>query len=297
MNRDRKHKMLIIINPISGVKKRGLDEFRKLIESHLDQGLFEADFRVSSYAGHASEIVDEGLKSGILYFVVAGGDGSINEVAAKLKGTEAIMGILPAGSGNGLAHHLEIPVNSKDAIAVLNANKVEKIDTCMANDVFFISIAGIGFDARVARQFAKSKQRGFRTYARIAMKEYFRYKSRKYSLHLDGKELKVSAFFISFANSGQFGYNTRIAPGASIKDGKIDVCIVQKPPVSAIPHIAGLMFRRQIDRSKYMDIYQASEIIVKRKKGKSVNIDGEAISLDKKINIRISPASLNVIIP
>ncbi len=297
MNSEDRHKMLFIINPISGVKRKGIDEFRKLVDTYLDKSLFDAELVVTASPGHASRIAAEGLKDGIRYFVVAGGDGSINEVGAQLAGTDAVMGIVPAGSGNGLAHHLEIPVKMKEAIALLNHNNVEKIDSCMINDMFFVSIAGIGFDAKVAKQFAKTAQRGFKTYARLAMKEYLSYKPSIYKLSLDGKEMKVSAFFISFANSSQFGYNTRIAPKASITDGKIDVCIVSKPPVKAFPGIARLMYKRMIDHSKYLDTYQAEKILVKRKKGKTVNIDGEAVRMGKELNIFMRPASLNVIVP
>jgi len=297
MSSEKSQRMLFIINPISGVRKRGLEDFRKLMDVHLDNSIFDADIRVTAAPGHAGQITTEGIEEGIRYFVVVGGDGTINEVGAKLAGTDAVMGIIPAGSGNGLANHLKIPLKIEDAIGVLNRNKIEKIDTCLVEHLFFASIAGIGFDARVARQFANAGRRGFITYARIVLKEYFRYKSRKYKLTLDGKEQKVSAFFISFANSNQFGYNTRIAPKASITDGKIDVCVVKKPPLRAFPGIAHLMFRRRIDDSKYMETYQASDIYVKRKKGKTVNIDGEPIKLGKELRISIRPASLNVIVP
>jgi YegS/Rv2252/BmrU family lipid kinase len=207
------------------------------------------------------------------------------------------MGIIPAGSGNGLAHHLGIPIKIKDAVEVLNRQKIERIDTCLADDVFFVSIAGIGFDAKVARQFAKTRKRGWKTYAWIVLKEYASYKPGKYTLTLDGKEKKVKAFFISFANSSQFGYNTRIAPSASIVDGKIDVCIVEKPPVTAFPGIVHMMFRQRIHHSKYLETCQAADIIVERKQGNSVNIDGEPIKMGKKIHFSISPASLKVIVP
>ncbi len=290
-------RMLFIINPVSGVRKRGLEDFKAEVDAHLDQSVFMPDYRLSSSPGHAEIIAAEGLEEGVKYFVAVGGDGTINEIGRVLRGTDAVLGIIPAGSGNGLAHHLMIPEKTGDAIEVLNKNKLDRIDTCMADDVFFISIAGMGFDARVARQFAESKHRGFKTYARIAMKEYFRYKARNYKLRLDGEDMKVSAFFISFANSNQFGYNTRIAPNASLFDGKIDVCVVSKPPVQAFPGIAHLMFRRRIDHSKYMDTYKASDIIVRRKKGKTVNIDGEPVKLGKKVHIRVLPASLNVLVP
>ena len=297
MNKPDRIRILFIINPISGVRRRGLEEFTNLVSSRLDQDKFIADFRLTTSPGHATLIATEALEEGVRYFIAVGGDGTINEVGAVLSGTEAVLGVIPAGSGNGLAHHLGIPVKVKEAVDLLNVGHIERIDTCMANDVFFASIAGIGFDARVARQFAKSRQRGFKAYARIAMKEYYAYKPRKYVLTLDGQVHKVSAFFISFANSSQFGYNTRIAPNASIVDGKIDVCVVQKPPLQAFPGIAHLMFRRRIDRSKYLEIYQAADVSVRRKKGKTVNIDGEPIKMSKDIHIYVKHASLNVIVP
>ena len=292
-----KQKVLFIINPVSGVRHKKLDVFRKLIGDSLDHNRFDEEFITTAYQGHATEITKEAYDSGIRTFVVAGGDGSVNEVGAVLAGTDATLGIIPEGSGNGLAHHLNIPGKTAESISVLNRFKTVKIDTCMVNEVFFASIAGIGFDARVARQFAKSKHRGFITYARIVLKEYFTYKPGKYTLKLDGKELKTRAFFISFANSNQFGYNTRIAPNASLTDGMIDVCIVRKPPLFAIPLLAHLVFRKRVDRSKYMDLRRAAEIIIKRKKGKTVNVDGEPVKMQKELNISIRPASLNVLVP
>ena len=297
MNRPEREKLIIIVNPVSGDRKNRQGEFRDIIESSLDSERFNPDIRVTRYAGHGTEIASEGLEHGINRFVVAGGDGTINEVAEKLAGTDATLGIIPAGSGNGLAHHLGIPLRKKEAIELLNRDKTLRIDTCMVNDRFFASIAGIGFDARVARQFAKCNSRGFLTYAKIVLKEYLSYKPLKYHLKLDEDELQTEAFFISFANSSQFGYNTRIAPQASITDGLIDVCIVRKPPMKAFPGIARLMYQQKIDRSKYVEIYRASNIIVKRKKGKTVNIDGEAVKLGKKLHVTIKPSSLNVIVP
>ena len=292
-----KNKVFIIINPISGLKKKGLDKFKVLLNSDLDLNRYEPEIFVTKYAGHAGEITTQGLESGVRYFLVAGGDGTVNEVASIIVGTDAILGILPSGSGNGLAHHLKIPVNIPKAISVFNGGEVLRIDTCTVNDIFFASIAGIGFDAKVARQFAKSRRRGFFTYARIVFKEYFLYKSRDYVLKYDGKEIYTSAFFISFANSSQFGYNTRIAPNASITDGLIDICVVTKPPLVALPGITQLLVRQNIGNSKYMEITRASKIYVSRKKGKMVNVDGEPIKMKKELMIENQPASLNIVVP
>lgn len=296
MNDQLKH-LLFIINPISGVRKRDLSDFRILVEKLIDPTVFSVELKTSNYAGHASELAKDAYEDGTRYFVVVGGDGSVNEVAAVLKGTDAGLGIIPAGSGNGLARHLNIPLKTSDAIAMLNQWNILEIDTCTVNDVFFASLAGIGFDARIAREFSKSKGRGFRTYARTALKEYFSYKPKKYSLIMDGKKLKTEAFFITFANSSQFGYNTRISPEASITDGLIDVCIVRRPPLIAMPAVAHLVFRQKTNKSRYIEIYRASEIRVKRKKGKTVNVDGEPIKMKKDLIIKTAPASLKVVVP
>ncbi len=290
-------KILFIINPISGVGQQGMDEFKKLVGNVLDHALFSPEIMVSQYAGHAKKIAKDAVKKGVKYIAIAGGDGTVNEVASILVGTDAVLGIIPSGSGNGLAHHLGIPVKKSDAMALLNHQNVIQIDTCQVNDAFFVSIAGIGFDARVAKQFAKSRRRGFLTYGKIVFREYFTYRQRQYTLILDEEKMQTSAFFISFANSNQFGYNTRIAPNASITDGLIDVCIVRKPPVIELPLVAHLLYSRKVDKSKYIDIYRASEIIVKRKKDKIVNIDGEPVKMKKELKIGVRPVSLNVIVP
>ncbi|MEE4257933.1 MAG: YegS/Rv2252/BmrU family lipid kinase, partial [Bacteroidales bacterium] len=229
--------------------------------------------------------------------VAVGGDGTVNEVSQPLIGSDAIMGVIPAGSGNGLAHHLKISSKIREAVEIINAGKVISIDTCLVNDKNFLSIAGVGFDARVARHFARVQQRGFITYARMALKEYFRYKPGKYTLTLNGNERTVSAFFISFANSNQFGYNAMIAPKASITDGMIDVCIASRPPVTAFPGLAHLLFMKRIDRSRYIETIRASDILVRRKKGHTVNVDGEPLKMGTNLHIKILPASLKITVP
>lgn len=290
-------KLIVIANPVSGVRHRRLSRFRASINSTLDLKVFLPEIFITKKAGHAREIAAEGLSSGVKYFLVAGGDGTVNEVASVLSGTDAVMGILPSGSGNGLAHHLGIPVSMDEALKLFNRQHITRIDTCSVNDRFFVSIAGIGFDARVARQFAQNRRRGFITYAQLVFREYFSYRPKKYLLFFDGREISTRAFFISFANSGQFGYNTMIAPNASITDGLIDVCIVQKPPLSAFPGILRLVLKHRINRSRYLNTYQSARIYVKRNKGKTVNIDGEAVKLGKELNIQVIPANLNVVVP
>lgn len=297
MNPGERQRILFIINPISGVGKKNFTEFRSRVEAHIDHGTYEPRYSLTIEKGHAGTLVREGLEEGVKYFIAVGGDGTVNEVSEALIGTGLVMGVIPAGSGNGLAHHLKIPSKLKEAIEIINTRNVISIDTCTVNDRHFLSIAGVGFDARVAKHFARVHQRGFITYARMAVREYFRYKPSIFRLTLDGLDRTVSAFFISFANSNQFGYNAMIAPNASITDGQIDVCIASRPPLIAFPGLAHLMFMKRIDKSRYIETIRARDIIVRSKKGQTVNIDGEPVKIGKRLHVRVRPASLKIIVP
>ncbi len=297
MNEDQnsKKKIVFIVNPISGVFRK--DNISDLIEKHLDHSKFIYSVVLTERQGHATEICRERASNGTNIVVAVGGDGSVNEIARGLVGTETVLGIIPAGSGNGLAHHLKIPLSFKKAIDIINQEKVIKIDTGSINDRLFVSIAGIGFDGLVAARFAQNKRRGFLSYLRIVTELYPRYRPRKYRIFYDGKSIKTKALLIAFANSDQFGYHTSIAPEAQIDDGLLDIIIVQKPMMIEIPFIASLLYWRKIDSSKHIEIFKASELLIKTKKKRWVNIDGEAHRPSKKLYIKVHPQSLNILVP
>jgi diacylglycerol kinase family enzyme len=164
------------------------------------------------------------------------------------------------------------------------------------NNLFFLSIAGVGFDAFVAKKFAKQKHRGFFKYAQIAISEYFKYEPKNFTLLIDGRKVKRKALFISFANSDQFGYNTSISPNAKIDDGLIDICIMRKVPWWKTGFLAPLLFTKRIDQSQYIEILHASEVAVKQK-NKHINLDGESLKMDQNIHVKVLPKSLNVLVP
>ena len=297
MSRNRpKQRILFIVNPISGSRrKRNLPQ---LINDKIDKSKFEITIAQTEYARHAIEISLRGVKEKYDVIVAVGGDGTVNEVASQMIYSKSTLGIIPGGSGNGLARHLNIPLFPTRAIELLNKGTVSKIDTATINDIPFVSIAGVGFDAKVAKKFSKSPRRGFLTYFRIATNEFLAYKPKKYTLQFDdGLFIKRRAFFIAFANSNQFGYNAQIAPNARLNDGKIDICIAQKPNVFQTPVVANLLLLKLIDKSPLMDVISTSGVIINRKKNKVVNIDGEPVKLDKKLVIKVVPSSLKVIIP
>lgn len=290
-----KKKIKIIINPISGVGKYKIVE--AALEKKLDKTFFDYDISYTNAPKHATEISKEAVSKQYDLVVAVGGDGSINEVARGLVGSNTALGIIPTGSGNGLARHLNIPFNIEEAISLLNNYKIEKIDTATINDQLFISIAGVGFDALVANKFAKYKRRGFWSYFKITLREYPKYKPKKYSIMLDGKMMVRRALLISFANSNQFGYNYSIAPGAIINDGFIDVCILKKVPFIKAPYFAHLLFRSRLDKTKYLEIIKAKEIKINRKRNSKIHIDGDPIKLTQELIIKIAPLSIQVIVP
>jgi diacylglycerol kinase (ATP) len=290
-----KKKIVFVINPVSGGATKG--NFEKIINESIDKQKYFHSIEYTKGPGHATEICFTHVENGTDVIVAVGGDGSVNEIAKGIAGTQTTLGILPAGSGNGLAHHLKIPRQIKEAIEIINKGKVIRMDTGLINDKLFVSIAGIGFDGLVARKFAESRRRGFLTYLRIVTEEYPKYRPRKYTLNFNGSEIKTKALFITFANSDQFGYRTSIAPGAQVDDGLLNITIMKKPLMIEVPFLASLLYWRKIDMSKHIEIYKTNELTVKSRRKRWVNIDGEPVKMKKKLKIILNPQTLNVIVP
>jgi len=288
-------RIVFIVNPKSGIfSKESIDE---TVSNSLDTRKYSYIVEFTKRPGHAAEISRHYANAGADIVIAVGGDGSVNEVVQGIVGTNVSLGIIPGGSGNGLAHFLKIPLNHKKAIDLINAGKTAKIDTGSINGHIFVSIAGIGFDGLVARRFAKERFRGFIAYLKVVAEVYPGYKPKKYILELNNQIIKTRALFIVFANSDQFGFKTTIAPDASIDDGLLDITVMQKPPLIEIPLLAGLLYWRKIDKSKFLQIYKAREAIVETRRNRWVNIDGEPKKLGKKLTVKVHPLSLNVIIP
>lgn len=293
-HRDKKD-ILFIINPISGVR-RGKNLVSN-IKKHINKEKFNYQLKFTQYPGHAISLSKEAVEKNMDIIVAVGGDGTINEVASQMIGSSSVLGIVPLGSGNGLARHLGIPRLIPSAMKLINNLKVTTIDTASINDNPFISIAGVGFDAKIAKLFAKTKRRGFFTYVHIITNNYIYYKPKRYRIILDdGRIIKTKALFISFANSNQFGYNTTIAPNALLKDGQLDLCIVQKPNLFELPIIANLLLLKAIDKSQYVETIRTGHFVVYQTQNRMVNIDGEAKKFKKKLEVTVNPLSLKVII-
>lgn len=290
-----KHNILFIINPISGGKgKLRIPDF---IDKYLDKEKFNANFAFTEYVGHATELADEAANKNFDIIIAAGGDGTINEVATKVLKHNKILGVLPLGSGNGLARFLQIPKNLRHAILAINRLKMELIDTATLNDKSFFNLAGIGFDAHLSSVFSNDKKRGLGGYVKLGLQEVFGYKAQQYTINIDGKEYKREAFAISIANSSQYGNDVFIAPGASIKDGLLDVCIIKPFSLLKLPLLGYIMLKGTAENSEMIEIIKGKHIRIIRETAGAVHVDGEPLQMGTEIEAKVEHLSLRVIVP
>ncbi len=288
-----KTNILFIINPISGGKKKS--KIPRMIDVYLDKSKFNANFSFTEYVGHAAELAEEAAKKDFDIIVAVGGDGTINEVAAKVMQYQKILGIIPQGSGNGLARFLKIPMDIKKAIQLINAYNVETIDCAKLNGKFFFNMAGMGFDAHISAAFANDKTRGLQGYVKMIVKEISSYQPQTYQIEIDGVSYTRDAFVISIANSSQYGNNVFISPASSTTDGLLDVCIIKKFPLYKIPVLVYQMLSAKTHRSTMVEIIRGKHIVINRNKEDAIHLDGESFFMDKEIIIEVLPLALNII--
>lgn len=288
-----KRRICFIHNPVSGPRK--MARFEDQVRHNLDMDKFDYCIHETKSPKDAMRLASAAVQEKFDIVVAVGGDGTMNEVVQGIGQSGVILGIVPGGSGNGLARHLDIPLETEKALQVINKLNVKTIDLATINGYPFASIAGLGFDARVANKYRKVKKRGFYGYFKVITREFFRYREREFTLIFDNEHIVRRALLVSIANSNQFGYNSIIAPSAKADDGFLDIVIVNKFPLGELPRIIGLLFTGKIDQSSYIESFKTKEIFIMRKRGKRVNIDGEAVKMGKEFFIRILPAAIKVI--
>lgn len=288
-----KKKICFIVNPISGVGRQKIIE--KLVVEKLDHARYEYKIVYTEHPKHAIDLCKKATEDCFDIVVAVGGDGSVNEAGRSLAGTGSALAILPAGSGNGLARHLGIPMDLVKAMDVINNGKEITIDTVSINNETFLGMAGVGFDAHIGWEFAKFGKRGFSSYVKVVTREFPKYKAMDYELEIDGVKYSRNAFLISFANGSQYGNNAVIAPNADLQDGMIDVCILKDFPVYALPVLAYRLFNKKMGSSKYIEIIRGKKIKVKQL-STTAHIDGEPVELGHDITIEVKPATLKVVV-
>lgn len=294
MGNSQKKDIYIIINPVSGTKsKKNLPD---KICSTIDPHRYDVHIFMTGYEGHATELAQKAIDNKVYMAVAVGGDGTINEVAKALINTDVILGIIPSGSGNGLARDLRIPLNYDKAISILIGGEVRKIDYGVANGNVFFCTCGVGFDAEVSEKALTQKARGPLMYAKNMVTTFYKFKPRKYKIICEEGVFEDDAFVITCANASQYGNNAYIAPHADMQDGKMNICILKPLKVGNLPQTAMQMFSKNINKNtKYIEIVSSKAIIERSKKG-VMHLDGNAIYTDKNIEVEIKKLGLNVIV-
>ena len=288
-------KVIFIINPIAGTRQK--EFILESIQHYLSPELYEVHF--TDYAGHAYEIAREGLKQGLKWIIAVGGDGTVNEVASALVNTRCMLGIIPAGSGNGLARHLGIPLQVPEALAMIQDHKIQNIDAGKVNGRYFFCTCGTGFDASVGKEFSRDSKRGMLTYVRATIHQYINYAPKTYILRTSNKKIKLKAFLVTFANSGQYGNNAYIAPNAKIDDGMLDLCILRPFPRTSTITLGLRLFFKNIDQSPYLEVMRVKKATLKRKGHKKItlHLDGELMKMKGTLKIKVIPDALQVMVP
>lgn len=285
-------KCLFVINPISGGRKKTLQG----AVIHSIKQIRDAEYAFTDCPGHAKELAASAAKKGYDVVVAVGGDGTVNEVASSLVFTETALGIVPLGSGNGLARHLGLPFKPHEAVANILTSEPIRIDSASINGIPFFCSAGVGFDAAVATAYARSGSRGLFTYAKEAIRNWFSYKPGDYLLETEEGTIQTQALLVTLGNANQWGNDYFITPQASLNDGKLDIAIVKPASVvSNLKMVSQLRHKTLMNNPDVLYFRSSYAVIDCISENHSAHYDGEVTCLNEKIRLDCKPDSLNVI--
>jgi len=289
----KKTTVTFIVNPISGTQSK--DEIPSLIERQLDHDRFDATTVFTEYAGHAAEIARQCAAEGCQVVVAVGGDGTVNEVARSLTHTQTALGIIPCGSGNGLARHLMLPLDIKKALGVINDCHIEAFDYGVINNLPFFCTCGMGFDAFISLKFAEAGKRGPITYMENVLKEGLKYKPETYVVEDETGKQRHKAFLIACANASQYGNNAYIAPGATMKDGLMDVIIMEPFNALDAPQIAADLFMKTLGNNSKIKTFRTERLHISRREAGAIHYDGDPIVTGTDIDIHIEHLGIRIV--
>lgn len=290
-----KKKILALVNPISGTDSKAY--VPELLQSAIDSSLYDLDVRFTQRPNHAFQLSRQAVDDGYFGVLAVGGDGTVNEVASALCNSHVVLGILPDGSGNGLARHLGIPIDIRKAIEVVNAGNVADLDYCTANGKHFFCTCGVGFDASVSAAFAKGGKRGPVGYLKSAILEYLKYRSQEYRIVTPKGVMAERAFLIACGNASQYGNNAYIAPNADMQDGLIDVTVILPITPLDTAVLGLLLFAKHIDQDTNIISFRTPSLRIERKEAGVMHLDGEAMMMPAMIDIVCHPKGLRAFVP
>jgi YegS/Rv2252/BmrU family lipid kinase len=288
-----KKRIVFVVNPISGTQ--GKKAILKWIDERLDQSIYDYSIVKTEYAGHATQIAANAVQEKVDVVVAIGGDGTINEIARSLVHTNTALGIIPCGSGNGLARHLRIPMEPKAAIDVLNRGHELCIDYGKINNIPFFCTCGVGFDAFISLKFADSGKRGLLTYLENTLHESLTYQPETYEIENEEGTMKYKAWLIACGNASQYGNDAYIAPQASLTDGLMDVTIMEPFTVLDVPSLSFQLFNKTIDQNSRVKTMRAKKIKIHRTQDGVMHFDGDPLMAGKELEVEIIPSGLYVI--
>lgn len=287
-------KVLVVVNPISGgyAKEKMLADLSK----GLSRNKFNLEIHRSQSPEHADTLCRNAVEDTFDMVVAVGGDGTISRAASFLIGSDTALGIIPAGSGNGYARSLGIPMRTSRAIEVINRTKVSRVDTGILNGRTFVNVAGLGFDAHVSDCFQHAGRRGFLTYSQIVMREWKTYRSSTYRIAINQNIYEEDAFLLSICLGNQYGNQAFIAPLADLRDGLFHTTLIRKANAVNIPTLLWRLFNKGIRESKNVKVFRSPALHIQRAEPGVIHLDGDPYSEGMELEIGIRPLSLQVIV-
>ncbi len=295
-----KRSIVFLLNPIAGTGSKST--IKRIIEKKLGASGIEFELYATNAEGNYDAIREKIVRNGVTDIVVAGGDGTISSVVHNLRDLPVAFGLIPCGSGNGLALSSGIPKNPHKAVDLIFSGTPQLTDAFTINNGFSCMLSGLGFDAQVAHDFARQNTRGLITYIKQTYANFIKAKPYNFEIRANGKTLITAAFFISIANSNQFGNQFTIAPKASINDGLLDVVIVQKmnklQMLFAVLHQIKKGELKEIrHKSEGVMYFQTADLTIKNADDAPLHIDGDPRPTSAFFNIRVVPDAFRLIRP
>lgn len=288
-------KIRFIVNPGSGIMPKFNLETN--VKELFKSPAFELEYMLSEYPGHPAILARDAVEKGYDIVVAAGGDGTVSEIASVLAGTNVKMGIVPGGSGNGIATKLGIPRSQLTALNIILKQQIKEIDAPQVNGKHFFSQCAQGYEALVSQRFAGAQIRGFLRYAGVIAQHYFQYKDRSYKIAINGKVIEEKMFFWEVTNSGSLGYGIKTVPNASMFDGQLELVVVKSFPKYWVFVMALLLVINKTHWSKYISIYPCTQLSVECEEEHIVQIDGDPLAEYKYCEIAIGPKKLSIFVP
>ncbi len=287
-------KNIFIVNPISGTKDK--ENILRLISDFFEEGTYEIVY--TERAGHAEELARKASEKGAFCVIAVGGDGTVNEVARGLVHTETALGIVPCGSGNGLARHLGISMKPAEALETLKNAEVQTCDYGMICGHPFFCTAGVGFDAEVSDTFSKAGKRGLPTYLKTTIGVGLKYKGEEMDLEFDdGEVIKGERYWLVTAgNAAQYGNDFFITPDASLRDGVLDVNMWQPFNKLTTPLVGYELHNRSIDKNNNVRVKKCKKVTIHRKEEGAIHWDGDPSWGPKDIVIEIVKGGIKMIV-